>query len=363
MALFENVLNFFTFDCTSENEGCGIKATKVRSLFANLHIELLTNGLMMIRKQLSKFKAGGLGYKLLCNEQLKWPLLDLSRALRRLVFRNDTKLLNEIIDILSPIYLMPEDKYINQFIEKLSQLDHGEESEDVSNCNNNVNVADGDTIFTLSATLLMFGSGKDSHVPFGTFIRTFLNGQNEDIKQAEIQIEHLLAEELEIQNGPGIFEHLHCYSSKYPHICKEFKLQNSDALKGKLVHSQAFDLTSLHLENFFSFKKAKEIYRNIAIKLAAKLNLDANVILPLNSPQLSPALWYCQLEADSREDCFDFKASVTKSGIGFTMNMNNWKDTFKSKVPLINQYEANDDLRLTAKNEIVLYVHDPRKRG
>jgi len=367
--LLERVLNHFFFDCSSagfipgrgfmapeEARECERKSKKVKDFFEPILNIVMNVRMKAIRKRIRNLgNEVSVGQQLLCGHAIFQEYLRYQAS--RLVWRNDTlNLYRELQDILKATHLLPYDTGPMAAGQRVEVLDRGNEPEERESCYLAVSHAETDTVTLLSAFMATVGSDT-ARVPLGSFLKPFYANiayttQLMGMMTVEDKLMRILLDKLNIEVPEEFLANMTCIIHGHPTYCLHYQ-----QFRGAADHKMLNDILSLFLDRMTLNAKALAFYAEVAAELADQLGLGADVLLPLEESVVPPRVWYCKYMGRIVEDCFNFDLVYTSDGMGHTLNLGEWKDSFGNiPNPYVNTFFEDKSLQLNGRDEIFMFV-------
>jgi len=380
----ENVLNYFTFDCTGaglnpedDKAQCVEDSLNVRKEFPLQLNKAIRYSFENVYHKLVKSKTNMhlLAANLLCTFILNSHQAKINKAITKLLVQNDTIPFRSIFKIYKDNYLFPlvdnADKIVHQLEDLMTEETKllFEENpiinllhyDDESWCkNSNFELINPQISRPLLSLAIAMGD-SEMPVPLGSFLlqmkaHNFHEARTNEIYKARAMLDEIIDDTFGTTNISALRHVLTC----------TWNCNNSTyVLKDKHDQKNAVNAMSLHYYDSIQ-EGLPDIYHNLALKLASKMGLPARVVSKSTAPVGVPMVWHCSNDGKMLEGCFQFKSMYTNRGIGaFSMKLNSgeWNDYFKFDQPFANYMSPSRELSLNAKQDIMFYIQSGKFKG
>jgi hypothetical protein len=381
---FERLFNRLPFDC-SQTSGdnathCLKESGKVKTFFKQ-KIETVFNGLFAQHINASAGKLNNFLHRDECGTLEKYrfdviqPLLD-----KNLTQNEFDHLQSRLRQIAFKAFLLPKNqrKTPKQLLKPI--LDHYNISEEmIMPCGEVRDLSrwSGDKLIPLIQTFLLFVQAEK--IPLGTFLRS-------EVKTSTLLIyfglfidqqkmtKKLLSSLIDFRGHEGAFFDMvnyqdgreSCIMQTYPErggSCDLFRINRCETIrkaKKNMTAEEAEGKKFVHrltmgIPPFFptlSSKSLDVLAEKGARKLGLTSSLDGSGVIE------SPFLWHCRAKT-MISACTDLQLSLTENGYGFSLNMGDWYDTFKTNLFEKRPEEVEKRRKIAAfDDELTLYIYN-----
>jgi len=365
--LFENVLNYFTFDCSpagfenddvNEARFCSMKSEDVKLFFQdviydalfftfNQSVEKLAGSPEVLDRHASGIICSAGTAHLGTIKNLLVKLLDSGLE--------EEALRNTLAEVLANLFGMPIWQGVRTIEGKLLQLLSGDQDDITEQeCITKIGSLSKGTHAILMSFLKSF-ENPSKVMGLGSLLRSLPNVENyPSVESVIVNMDEIIMQKMGLENHTSYSDYINCWLQKN---CYRGRY---NFMRGQTSHSALFNLMSLYLRPTTS-GEMDQFHYELAKELAQDLGFQENALLSINVKFQRPLIWHCALNEKMVDPCFQFKHAYSNFGMSTSFIHVNRRGSIAKSTSFIETLPSSHvghNLEVKSNTEVLIFIDE-----